>query len=111
MKYPPKAYSRDERKSQVVGQFNIWHQKGDTKPRTMSRIARSLGMTPSSKFRDLLLEMADEKILIVDPPGNEGSHTVRHYSLVSTLITEKSLQRKITLRKRGAVVGQLEMFS
>ena len=111
MKYPPKAYSRDERKQQVIDQFNIWHRKGDTKPKTMSRIARALGMSPASTFRDLLLEMAVEGSLIVDPPGEAGSHTVRHYSLTKTLIAEKFLRRTITVKKRGVAVGQLGLFS
>lgn len=111
MKYPQKAFSREERKQQVIDQFNIWHRNGDTKRKTMSRIARALGMTPSSTFRDMLLEMAVEGNLIVDPPGEAGSHTVRHYSLVRTLITEKSLRRTITVKKRGVAVGQLGLFS
>lgn len=111
MKYPPKLYSREKRKEQVVGQFNIWYGNGDTEPKTMGRIARALGLTPSSYFRDLLLGMVNEGKLIAEPSGDAGSNTIRHYSLVKTLITEKFLRRKITVQKRGVAVGQLEMFS
>lgn len=109
MKYKQKAFPRHERKVQVVAQFNAWHKNGDTSPKTMGRIARALDLTPSNHFRDLLLEMADEGSLIVDPPGEAGSHTVRHYSVVTGLITEKFLRRRITVQKRGVAVGQLEM--
>lgn len=111
MKYPPKAYPREKRKQHVIGQFNVWHANGDIEPKTMSRIARALGLTPSSKFRDLLLGMANEGKLIVDPPGKEGSHTVRHYSLVKTLITEKYGKRRVSVKRRGEVVGSLEVPS
>lgn len=111
MKYPPKAYTRAERKQQVIDQFTIWQRNGDTKRKTMSRIARALAMTPSSKFRDLLLEMAVEGNLIVDPPGEAGSHTVRYYSLSEDLSRRNVVRRHITLRKRGVAVGQLDMFS
>lgn len=111
MPYKQKSFSRVERKQQVIDQFNLWHQKGDTKPKTMGRIARALGMTPASTFRDLLLEMEIEGTLTANPRGEDGRYTVRHYSLLSTIITEKSLRRRITVSKRGVAVGQLEMFS
>jgi hypothetical protein len=109
MKYPPKAYSRDERKQQVIDQFSVWHAKGYTEPKTQGRIARALGMTPSSYFRDLLLDMVLEDKLICDPPLEAGGNTVRYYSVVKRLITEKFLRRRITVQKRGVAVGQLEM--
>jgi hypothetical protein len=110
MKYPPKAYTRDERKQQVEDQFNVWYSKGYTEPKTQGRIARALGMTPSSKFRDLLLEMVKEGKLICDPPLSEGGNTVRYYSLVSTLIADKFYRREIRINRRGVNVAQLEMF-
>jgi DNA-binding IclR family transcriptional regulator len=109
MPYKQKAFSRAERKQQVIDQFNMWHRNGDTNPKTMGRIARALDMTPSSTFRDLLLEMEIEGSLECNPRGEDGRYTVRHYSLTKHLITEKYLRRKITVSKRGVAVGQLEM--
>jgi hypothetical protein len=110
-RYKQKSFPRHERKLQVVTQFRQWQENGDTKPRTMGAIARALGMTPANTFRDVLLEMVEEGDLAADPPLSEGGNTVRHYSLVKTLITEKFLRRTISVSKRGVAVGQLEMFS
>lgn len=112
MKKIPRAYSREKRKDQIMGQFAIWQHNGDDEPKTMYRIARALGMIPAQKITDMLLELVDEGKLAFVEREKSGRWTARgYYSLVATLITEKYLRRKITVSKRGAVVGQLEMFS
>lgn len=113
MKYPQKAFSRKERKEQIFRQFIIWHEKGDTEPKTMTRIARALGMTPSPHVRDILLELVDEGKLAVQVREKSGRWTARGFTLLdmSFLITEKSLRRHITIKNRGRIAGQLEMFT
>ena len=113
MKKKPRQYSREKRKEQVLGQFAIWYSKGDTEPKTMQRIARSLDLIPSTKFRDLLLEMEAEGKLTVQTREKSGRWTARVYlPVTSLLITDKFFARRaISVRKRGQVVGQMEMFS
>jgi len=112
MKKLPRAYSREKRKEQIVGQFAIWQSKGDEEPKTMNRIAKALGMTPQQHVTDMLLELVEEGKLAFVEREKSGRWTARgYYSVVRTLITEKFLRRSITLRKRGVAVGQLDMFS
>lgn len=109
MRYKQKSFPRSERKKQVIGQFNIWHANGDTQPKTMGRIARALDLTPSPHFRDILLEMESEGILNANPRGDDGKFTVRHYSLIKTLITEKYGKRRVSVKRKGEVIGTLEV--
>lgn len=95
-----------------MGQFAIWNGNNDTEPKTMYRVSRALGMIPSQKFTTMLLELVDEGKLGFVEREKSGRWTARgYYPVVSRIITEKSLRRSITLRKRGVAVGQLEMFS
>ena len=109
MRYKQRSFPREERKQQVIGQFNVWHANGDNQPKTMGRIARALDLTPSPHFRDILLEMESEGRLTANPRGEDGKFTVRHYSLVKTLITEKYGKRRINVKRQGQVVGSLEV--
>jgi len=109
-RHPQKAFSRDERKEQIMGQFAIWERNKDTEPKTMNRIAKALGMTPSPHVRDILLEMVADGKLGFKEHDQKGKWTARdYYSLMSNLITEKYLRRTISVSKRGVAVGQLEM--
>ena len=112
MKKLPRAYSREKRKEQIVGQFAIWQSKGDEEPKTMNRIAKALGMTPQQHVTDMLLELVEEGKLAFVEREKSGRWTARgYYSVVRTLIAEKFLRRRITVRKRGVAVGQMDMFS
>lgn len=113
MKRLPKAYSRDKRKRQVIGQFCVWHDNGDAEPKTMYRIARALAMTPNQRIHKMLLEMVMDGTLTVEERDQSGRYTTRFYSLSQSRehYHEKFLRRKITVSKRGVAVGQLEMFS
>lgn len=112
MKRKPKAYSREKRKEQIVNQFRYWYSKGDDQPKTLNRIAKVLELEPTQHLRDILTEMELEGKLKVEIRDQSGRWTTRFYLLADlTLITEKSLRRKITVQKRGVAVGQLEMFS
>ena len=112
MKKIPRAYSREKRKEQIVGQFAIWQSKGDEEPKTMNRIAKALGMTPQQHVTDMLLELVEEGKLAFVEREKSGRWTARgYYSVVRTLIAEKFLRREIPVRKRGVAVGQLGLFS
>lgn len=109
MKYPQKAFSREKRKEQVIGQFAIWYSKGDDEPKTMHRIARALGLTPSTKFRELLNEMVMEGKMTMERRDKSGRWTGNVYLVIKTLITEKSLKRRITVKQHGKVTATLEV--
>lgn len=110
MKKIPRSYSREKRKQQIMGQFAIWQEKGDTEPKTMNRIARALGMIPSTAIRDMLLELVDEGKLAFVEREKSGRWTARgYYSTVKNLITEKYGKRRIVVKHKGVISGQLEM--
>lgn len=112
MKKKPRAYSREKRKEQIIGLFDEWSGKDDYEAKTMNAIAKALGMVASQHVTDMLLELCEEKKLGFVERKKFGRWDARgYYSMIKTLITEKSFRRQITLRKRGVAVGQLEMFS
>jgi len=81
MRYKRKAYSREKRKEQVIGQFRIWHSKGDTEPKTMTRIARALDMTPQQRVTDMLLELVEEGKLTFQVREKSGRWTARGFTV------------------------------
>ena len=111
MKRLPKAYSREKRKAQVLMQFGVWRDNGDTEPKTMYRIARALAMTPQKRITDMLLELVMEGKLTVEERDQSGRYITRFYALAhgADIITRNVLRRKITVSKRGVAVGQLEL--
>lgn len=101
-------------------QFAIWHDKGDTAPKTMYRIARALDLTPQYRLTELLQELVNEGKLSVETRDQSGRFTTKFYSLLalSTLITEKYGKRRIVVKQRGLVtdtlevpLGQMELWS
>jgi hypothetical protein len=110
MKRKPRAYSREKRKEQIIGQFTIWYSKGDTDPKTMYRIARALDMIPGQKVTDMLLELVDEGKLAFEWREKSGRWTARAFSLVggADIITSK-VTRRVIVKRRGVVSGQLEL--
>lgn len=110
MKRKPRAYSREKRKEQVMGQFAIWYSKGDTEPKTMNRIAKALDLTPQTHVTDILLEMVTEGKLTWIEREKSGRWTARAFlPVVSPLITEKYGKRRIVVKHKGAIAGQLEL--
>lgn len=112
MKYKPKAYPRADRKAQVLGQFQVWSDNGDTSAKTMGRIARALDLTPSPHVRDILLEMVEAGDLDCDERNEKGEFTIRYFRLsyVRTL-SRVVLKRRVIVKHKGAEVGQMEMWS
>lgn len=110
MKKLPRAYSREKRKEQIIGQFAIWQSKNDTEPKTMNRIAKALGLTPQQHVTDMLLELVSEGKLAFVEREKSGRWTARgYYSTIKTLITEKYGKRRVSVKRRGEVVGSLEV--
>jgi len=91
-------------------QFAVWHTNGDDEPKTMNRIAKALNMTPSPHVRDMLLELVSEGQLEFMAREKTGRWTARgYYPVIKRLITEKYGKRRIVVKQRGAVVGQMEL--
>lgn len=93
--------------------FAIWQFKNDTEPKTMYRIARALGMIPSQKFTTMLLELCDEGKLTFIEREKSGRWTARAYSATPSLehYHEKYSKRRVSVKRRGEVVGSLEVPS
>ena len=109
-RHPQKAFPRAERKEQIMGQFAIWERNKDTEPKTMNRIAKALGMSPAQTVTDMLLELVAEGKLGFTERAASGRWTGRdYYSNVRTLITEKYGKRRVSVKRRGQVVGSLEV--
>ena len=110
MKRLPRAYSREKRKEQVLLQFGIWQANGDHEPKTMNRIAKALGMIPAYKVTQMLLELVDEGKLAFIEREKSGRWTARaYYSTTKTLITEKYGKRRVNVKRKGEVIGSLEV--
>lgn len=111
MKRLPKAYSRAKRKEQVMRQFSVWRNNGDTEPKTMYRIARALAMTPSTKFTDILAEMVMEGSLVYEVRDRKGRWTTRFFQVNtrSEYYHEKYGKRRIVVKRGGKIAGQLEL--
>jgi hypothetical protein len=107
-----RAYRRSARKQQVIKQLRIWHDNGYAKQASSSRLAKALDMRHSQHLLNILYEMVDEgdlEMVYVEKPGRWPGH--EFLLAESRLITKKFSRRHISLKKRGVVVGQLEMFS
>lgn len=111
MKRLPKAYSRAKRKQQVLLQFAVWRGNGDAEPKTMYRIARALGMTPSTKFTGILAEMVSEGSLLYEARDQKGRWTTRFFQVNQAFehYHEKYGKRRIVVKQRGKIAGQLEL--
>lgn len=108
---PQKSFSRSKRKMQILNTFKIWAQHEDFEPKPISKVANALNMRPSPHLRDILREMAEAGELVESWRDEEGSLGAYVFTLPRDTYHEKFSRRHISLKKRGVVVGQLEMFS
>lgn len=58
-----KALSRDDRKRQILMAFSVEIQNGYSGEMTVADIARKMHLSPSSKLRDMVLELVIDGIL------------------------------------------------
>ena len=112
MKRLPRQYSRKKRKAQVLMQFGIWSDNGDSEPKTMYRIAKALGMIPAQKVHQILLEMVVAGDLVVEERDQSGRWKTRFYALSpARTLSRVVLSRRIVVKRKGAEVGQMELWS
>ena len=93
-------------------QFSVWHRNGDHDPKTMPRIAKALDIWPRQGLHHMLQEMVEAGDLTVEERDQSGRWTTKFYLLVEKrLITEKYSRRRISVKSRGQIVGQMELWS
>lgn len=108
---PRKNYSKSERKQQIIASFQIRAEHGKPNEATKYGIARALDVTPSQHLETILKEMVAEGTLSVQERDQRGRWTTRFYSLTNPVVSyhEKYGRRRILVKQRGRVAGQLEM--
>ena len=107
-----RAYRRSVRKQQIIKQLRIWRQNGYVTQASAYRLAKALDMRSSQHLLEILYEMVDEgdleAVYVSKPgrwPGNEFLLAEKH------IITEKYSRRRISVKSRGQIVGQMELWS
>lgn len=107
-----RAYPRSARKQQVIKQLMIWRENGYAMEATSYRLAKALNLTPQSTFAAILNEMVEEGDLRVEVREQPGRYPTKFYSLSEARVLSRVIsRRKIAVKSRGQVVGQMEMFS
>lgn len=106
-----KAYSREERRAMIIQSFAIMVQHGQDPRCTATRMARKLGLEPSTHFRSIMTEMAQEGVLCVEKVAHRSNRDKSVYSLPEGSYQELFHRRSIVINAKGKVAGQLELFS
>ena len=107
-----KAFSRAERENMVIMQIAIRIQNGGGNGMTTNQLARALDITPSTKFRNILLDMwrvgkLDAKS--IPHQGVTGKAYV--WSLPEGAYTPPRAQkREIVINAKGKAAGQLSLW-
>lgn len=109
MKRERRAYSRQERKWQVVAFIATTYRAGHVRSLTCYEIAAGLKMRRSSALDRLLLEMVNEGLLEVTADERHGRWPSREYHLARGSYTLPQ-ERTIPIRAAGKVKGQLTLF-
>jgi hypothetical protein len=109
---PQKAYKRPQRKKQIIKQLMLWLEDGYASEATSYQLAKALELNASPHFRNILNEMVDEGILTATERDQSGRYTTRFYALAhgADIIT-RNVNRRVNVKHKGVVSGQLEMWS
>lgn len=107
----PRTYSRQKRKNQILTVFKIAAQHDDCEPKTIADVGRLIGLNRSTHLQGILHEMSEEGELVESWRDVEGKMGAYVFTLSSTNYHELLSRRKIAVKNRGVVVGQMEMFS
>lgn len=104
-----KAFTREERKQQIILWFALRIQKGNESYASVNAIARGLGMSPSSHLTKILFEMNNEGTIAVRGVSRPGRWFGNEFMLMPGTYSKPS-PRSIALKVRGKPLGQLELF-
>jgi len=105
-----RQYKKWERKQQVLWHFEQWHDRGNTEPKTMYEIAKVLDLVPSQHVHSILIEMVESGDLTFSERDQSGRWTTRFYALsTARTLSRVVLKRRVVVKHKGVVSGQLEM--
>ncbi len=113
-----KAYSRDERKEQILTAFTVNAQAGLGDEMTLADIARWLKVTPSGKLRDIVTELVIDQQLECRIQNFENGGAInfrRWYKLPEDSLYQSGQRvaakhRSVSIKSRGRSVGQMELI-
>lgn len=107
-----RAYRRSARKQQIIKTLQIWRENGYATEATSYKLAKALDMVVSANFIGILKEMVKDGDLQVVEREQPGRWVTKFYSLSQVgHYHELFSRRHISVKRRGVVVGQMEMFS
>lgn len=104
-----KSLSRAERENSILVAFAIAIRNGQPNEMTAYKIARRLGLEPSSHLNNILRGMVASGQLDTYSRPNSGRWTTWFYALPEGSYHAPK-KRKIAIKAKGAAVGQLELF-
>lgn len=104
-----KAFTREERKVQIVTWFAIRIQKGNENFATMNEIARGLNMSPSTHLTKILFELNNEDKIAIRGTQRPGRWFGNEFMLMPGTY-QPPKPRQVALKFRGVEIAQLEMF-
>jgi len=105
-----KALDRAGRKTTIVTWFAIRIQHDNYGSATSYEIARGLGLSASGKLRAILNEMVKDGTLQVVEIAKSGRWKGSGYMLAEGSYNAPR-KKTIAIKRRGALVGQMEMFT
>lgn len=103
-----KALAREDRYTQIITWFAIRIQNGNESYVTPHEIAKGLGLSPSTKFREMLADLVRMGKLDATPVSKSGRFPGKVYMLAEGTFSRP--RRLINLTFRGRQSGQLELF-
>lgn len=109
----PRAYKRSDRKQQVLKQLGIWRESGYATEATSYKLAKALDMRSSQHLLSILNEMVEDGSLVREMREQSGRMPTFFFAISDSFnhYHEKSFFRRIAIKKRGVVAGQMEMLS
>ena len=107
-----KAFSRAERENMVITQIAIRIQNGGGNGMTTNQLAKALDVTPSTKFRNILLDMWRAGKLDARSIPHQGVTGKAYvWSLPEGSYTPPRAQKRdIAINAKGKAVGQLSLW-
>lgn len=105
-------FSREERKRMIVMAFLVDIQQRQGGEMTSYRIARKIGVSPSSHLRSILAEMVRDGILECWLSSNIPGRwdTVKYRLPKGSYVDPHEKKRVVTVKAKGKPVDQLELF-
>jgi len=104
-----KAYSRGERETMIIQSFAIMVQHGQEPSCTATKMARKLGLEPSTHFRTIMNDMVKNGKLEAETVDHRSNRTKRVYRLPKGSYQEPRA-RRVAIKVKGRSVAQLELF-